>query len=234
MLEIRSGDTVAAIDPKGGYITSLDDKNGALFFPRKIFTEPDGTQKVRGGSHVCLPNFGPGGESGLPQHGYGRISHWRPVFEEGDETFLVLDTGPGAYKKVRVELHYALKDATLEMAILAYNYGDTVVRFAPAFHPYFATAVSDEIKLDGKVINPEDYREAQFIEGSRHTLEINGRTLTLDSGELQTWAIWTDLKADYLCVEPTLAGNSFAEGAATDGELIRAGITRIYACTISW
>lgn len=234
MLEIRSGETVALIDPKGGYVASLRDAKGFLLFPRKIFTDPNGAQKVRGGSHVCIPNFGPGGDSGLVQHGYGRISHWRPVFEEEDETFLVLDTGPDAYKKVRTELHYAVTQNSLEMAILAYNYGDTVVRFAPAFHPYFDISESSEVKLDGKVVDPKQYAEAQFIEGSRHTLEVNGRTLTLDSGELQTWAIWSDFKGKYLCVEPTLAGNSFAEGAATDAELIRAGVTRIYACTISW
>jgi len=234
MLEIRSGNVIATIDPKGGYVVSLRDKQGDILFPRKIFTDPTtGTQKVRGGSHVCLPNFGPGGSSDLPQHGYGRVSNWRPVFEDVSDVFLVLDTGPGVYRRVRTELHYELTEHSLEMALLVYNYGDTVVRFAPAFHPYFALGGSLSVELDGQHLPLGDLADTRFTNGETHILEINGRALTLESSELRRWALWTDSLDAYVCVEPTLDGNAFLD-PVDDNQLIRGGVTRIYSFTLSW
>lgn len=233
MIELQSGDTTALIDPKGGYVASLRNKQGFVLFPRKMYTDENGSQKVRGGQHVCMPNFGPGGDSGLPQHGYGRITHWRPVFEEEDSVFLVIDTGPDAYKKVRTELHYSVTDTSIDMALLAYNYGDTVVRFAPAFHPYFDLGDSKSVRLNGKSLDLDALADTKFIDGTRQTLEIGDSVLTLESSELQRWAIWTDRLGKYVCVEPTLAGYAFLE-QPDDNQLIRGGVTRIYSLTISW
>lgn len=234
MLEIRSGKVVASIDPKGGYVVSLRDNRGDILSPRKIYTDSTtGTQKVRGGCHVCLPNFGPGGSSGLPQHGYGRVTTWRTVFEDTSDVFLVLDTGPDVYKRVRTEIHYELTDHSLEMALLAYNYGDTVVRFAPAFHPYFALGNTASAALDGQQLPLDDLTETRFTNGERHVLEVGGRTLTLESTELRRWALWTDSLDAYICVEPTLDGYAFLN-PVDDNQLIRGGVTRIYSCTISW
>jgi len=234
MLEISSGKTTAAIDPKGGYIVSLRDEKGDVLFPRTILTNPaTGTQKVRGGSHVCVPNFGPGGSSGLLQHGYGRISNWRPVFEDASEVFLVLDTGPDVYRRVRTELHYELTDHSLEMALLVFNYGDTVVRVAPAFHPYFAMGGEESVELDGQQLPLGDLADTRFTNGEKHTLALNGRMFTLESTELQRWAIWTDSVDSYVCLEPTLDGYAFLD-PVDDNQLIRGGVTRIYSFTLSW
>lgn len=233
LLEIRSGKTTATIDPKGGYVVSLQNAKGQVLFPRTIYTNDDGTHKVRGGQHVCLPNFGPGGESGFLQHGYGRLTPWRPVFEEQDSVFLVIDTGPGAYKKVRTELHYSVTEHSIDMALLVFNYGSTVVRFAPGFHPYFALGTDGRAKLNGKELELTTLKDTKFMDGTTQQLEIADQSLTLESSELQRWAVWTDSMGGYVCVEPTLAGYAFLE-EPVDNQLIRGGVTRIYSMTISW
>lgn len=233
MLEIRSGKTVAQIDPKGGYVVSLKNSKGDILFPRKIYTDSSGAKKVRGGSHVCMPNFGPVATGELPQHGYGRISHWRSVFEEPDEAFLVLDTGPEPYRHVRTELHYVAHANSFEMTLSVRNYGNTVVRFAPAFHPYFAVTDAEMPVLSGAKLHLDQLADTRYFDSMTHRLELGSQTLVLESSELQRWAVWTDLLDKYVCVEPTMAGYAFLEEAA-DNQLIRPGVTRLYSFTLSW
>lgn len=234
MREIISGSTAALIDPKGGYVASLKNEKGYILFPRKIYTDVNGSHKVRGGSHVCMPNFGPSLHSDLPQHGYGRISNWRSVLESPDEALLVLDTGgAGPYKNVRTELHYEITENSFEMVLIAFNYGKTVARFAPGFHPYFALGSDRTARLDGKLLALDKLSDTKFFDGPKHVIETNGQKFTIESSELQRWAVWTDQLGGYVCVEPTLDGYAFLE-PPTDDQIIRGGVSRIYSCTISW
>ena len=60
-ITLHTGTTAATITTDGAYITSLTDEHGDVFYPLQQLTAPDGGRKTRGGCHVCLPNFGPGG-----------------------------------------------------------------------------------------------------------------------------------------------------------------------------
>ena len=71
-ITLHTGTTTATITTDGAYITSLADERGDVFYPLQQLATSDGARKTRGGCHVCLPNFGPGGASGLAQHGFGR------------------------------------------------------------------------------------------------------------------------------------------------------------------
>ena len=75
-IELYNGDAKAIISTHGGYVTNLANDDGDILFPKRTLKAPDGSEKVRGGCHVCLPNFGPGGDTGLAQHGFGRTSEW--------------------------------------------------------------------------------------------------------------------------------------------------------------
>lgn len=62
------------IDSHGGNITSFQYGDRHIFMPQQILIE-NGEPKVRGGSHICFPNFGPLVETEnmkLPQHGITR------------------------------------------------------------------------------------------------------------------------------------------------------------------
>ena len=51
-----------SVDETGAYITELYDVDGnQILFPRTMIGE-----KLRGGSHVCFPYFGPDGAGILP------------------------------------------------------------------------------------------------------------------------------------------------------------------------
>ena len=95
-IELYNGATKAIISTKGGYVTNLANDEGDILFPKRTLKDAEGNEKTRGGSHACLPNFGPGGASGLEQHGYGRTSDWR-VVERSETRVELLCEGVGEY-----------------------------------------------------------------------------------------------------------------------------------------
>lgn len=221
------------IDPHGAYLTKLVDQQGRpIIFE---WTEIDG--KTRGGCHVCLPNFGPDASGVLRQHGFGRDVTWEVTREETAVTELTMPTEPGAYENLQAGLRYAYGTeggSHLTMSLAMHNNGAEPLRVAPAFHPYFAVPSGESVRLNGQEIDIAQYADTEFIEGTTHELSIGERTLRLHSDQLTTWALWTDGKGDYFCVEPTLAGPSFQQEAPGDDELLAPGQLRTYEFRIYW
>ncbi|NCU38234.1 hypothetical protein EOL96_04240 [Candidatus Saccharibacteria bacterium] len=224
-----------AIEPKGAYVADLRDRRGNPIFLSKQIVIIDGNPKLRGGCHPCWPNFGPGGESGLSQHGVARTSEWK-LKAEGDTDVLTLDgsVAPG-YEGVHVDVAYAYDDNSFVSTMATYNDSDHEVRVAPAFHPYFDAPAGAEITLDGAPINLAEYHEARSIEGAEHSLTINGRELKLTSEGCSEWIVWSDESAGFVCVEPTRAGASFARSVNPSAiEVIAPGESQVISYTVTW
>lgn len=230
-ITLHTGTTTVTITTDGAYITNLADERGDVFYPLQQLTAPDGERKTRGGCHVCLPNFGPGGASGLAQHGFGRTSQWQVVEHTSDRVELMLQ-GSGAYAGLESRLVYTVAEHQLAMQLTLVNVGEDELLVAPAFHPYFA--YDGALVLDGQPLaDLTPLAETIFVNGSTRQLVTGLRTITLQSEELPRWAVWTDRLGPYLCVEPTHSGNSFADSPA-HAEALVPGQTVRYGVRVGW
>ena len=230
-ITLHTGTTTATITTDGAYITSLADEHGDVFYPLQQLTTPDGERKTRGGCHVCLPNFGPGGASGLAQHGFGRTSQWQVVEHTSNRVELML-RGSGAYAGLESRLVYTVAEHQLAMQLTLVNVGEDELLVAPAFHPYFAY---DGVPvLDGQPLaDLTPLAETIFVDGSTRQLATGLRTITLQSEGLPRWAVWTDGLGSYFCVEPTHSGNSFADNPAHAATLVPGQMAR-YGVRVGW
>ncbi|MBB1558408.1 hypothetical protein HG437_003430 [Candidatus Saccharibacteria bacterium] len=230
-ITLHTGMTTATITTDGAYITSLADERGDVFYPLQQLTTSDGGRKTRGGCHVCLPNFGPGGASGLAQHGFGRTSQWQVVEHTSDRVELMLK-GNSAYAGLESRLVYTVAEHQLAMQLTLVNIGEDELLVAPAFHPYFAY---DGVPvLDGQPLSDlAPLAETIFVDGPTRQLVTGLRTITLQSEGLPRWAVWTDGLGSYLCVEPTHSGNSFADSPAHAAALVPEQTAR-YGVRVGW
>ncbi len=230
-ITLHAGITTATITTNGAYITSLADERGDVFYPLQTLTTPDSERKTRGGCHVCLPNFGPGGASGLAQHGFGRTSQWQVVEQASDRVELVLQ-GSDDYAGLESRLVYTVAEHQLAMQLMLVNVGEEELLVAPAFHPYF---VYDGVPvLDSQPLaDLAPLADTIFVDGPTRQLATGLRTITLQSEGLPRWAVWTDELGPYLCVEPTHSGNSFADNPAHAAALAP-GQTVRYGVRVGW
>lgn len=230
-ITLHTGTTTATITTDGAYITSLADEHGDVFYPLQQLTTSDGERKTRGGCHVCLPNFGPGGASGLAQHGFGRTSQWQVMEQASDRVELVLQ-GSDDYAGLESRSVYIVAEHQLAMQLMLVNVGEEELLVAPAFHPYF---VYDGVPvLDSQPLaDLAPLADTIFVDGPTRQLATGLRTITLQSEGLPRWAVWTDELGPYLCVEPTHSGNSFADNPAHAAALAP-GQTVRYGVRVGW
>ena len=232
-IELWSGSTKALISTQGAWLTNLSDQYGDVLFPKRRLTNASGDIKERGGCHVCLPNFGPGGDSGLPQHGFGRIMTWEIKEQSADMVRLKLPEGPAGYTALESTLEYLVGDAQLTMSLSVRNTGAGQLQIAPAFHPYFATGNDSSVDIDDKIHLLDQLDPMSLLPDVQH-ITINKRTIRLHSSDATEWAIWSDRLAPYVCVEPTVAGESFIALEQPANSVLRAGETKTLSLTISW
>lgn len=224
MIQCNAHNQTITVDPDGALLTSYTRAGQDVLMPRQ---QLDGSW--RGGCHVCMPNFGPGGESGLAQHGFGRTSTWQVSQQTDSMVALTLQVDEGGYRGLTFTITYQLAPTGLAMVLTATNDADAPVRLAPGWHPYFAlpTGSDGSFTLDGSPYNAVEYAEAQFIRTSGQlALTCGDNNYTLVSSNLTTVALWSAHPGRYICVEPTSAGNSFAdEPTAPARELLAPGHT---------
>jgi glucose-6-phosphate 1-epimerase len=232
-IELWNGEAKAIVDPMGAWLTNLSDDNGDILYPKRSFKTGDSAAKDRGGLFVCAPNFGPGGNSGLAQHGFGRSKEWEVVDKTGSSVLLKLMPTEGEYKDVSFVVSYQLNDRVLITSLDIANDNDSVVRVAPAFHPYFATH-DGMVKINGEKQSLGDLHEAIFEQGETQEIELVNRMITCDAPRLTTWARWTDELGAYVCLEPSLAGFSFLNDIPAPEEMINSGETKTYSFTLTW
>lgn len=198
------------LDLHGAWIKRFDKDDKHVFFPFKEM-EINGSHKLRGGMHVCAPNFGPDEIlNELAQHGYGRDEEWE-IIEEAEDYIKLNLSGKGSYKDVIFTLTYKLTENGLTTEFIAVNEGEETKLINPAFHPYFYTKDFNIEIDDFEVIRDElpkpmtDINKNESIKTSEFAIDIIG-----EKG-VGTYIIWTDFGDDYVCVEPSYNGMSFKD-----------------------
>ena len=191
----------------GGRIESLTDNGRAILYPETRLSL-EGQEKIRGGSHVCLPNFGLDTTFGLDIHGFGRDKRWDVVSKSPSYSTMVL-MGEGDYERVRFLLSYEIGENNLRMNLVVRNEGDTNVPLAPGFHPYFPTK-DRFVKIYGKEVGADELMATRFYDGDAIEFETKERKFRFETKNANRFAIWSD-SDDYVCVEPTYNGPSFTD-----------------------
>ena len=130
-------------------------------------------------------------------------------------------------------LSFELDEKQLVVVLSVINKGSEPVHLAPGFHPYFAVNPK-KIYLDDDPVELDELVDTRFISGQSHDIETGDRLITVESEELNHWAIWTDMIDNYLCVEPTLSGYAFTREPIPADEMLSSREQREYAMTISW
>lgn len=234
MVTLLSGQTIARINPNGSWVESLTSENDQILFPLSELTDDNGEPKKRGGMHICLPNFGPGGDSGLPQHGFGRTGEWAIVETSDHAVTLELRGGSSDYSDLVSRLTYTLEPSLFSAELTLQNDGTEPLRVAPAFHPYFTLTESDTaITVNGASYQLDALAGTEFITADTVKMTTSNHSVQLSQLNLTTWAIWTDQLGSYVCVEPTAGGYRFLE-APSDDELLDPGRSARYTCKIAW
>ncbi|HEX4204071.1 MAG TPA: hypothetical protein VHZ51_07700, partial [Ktedonobacteraceae bacterium] len=190
----------------------------------------------RWGIPLMIPNFGKlaGGifeDTGttLPMHGFGRNLPWTVVEQGPSSISLQLSSSDVTRADYPFEFTFIssvqASEETLTYTLTLENRGDESMPVAPGFHPYFAVAQHDKIKLvtDGPEgfavgafnwnINPPDN---PYPFPHQVTLEVPRRgTLTISEQpwqghySLKTMQVWSEpaTAADhaFVCFEPVVA-----------------------------
>lgn len=211
IIALAYGEWQATINTTGAWLEALNHQDQPVLFPKQSFALPDGSTKVRGGCHVCLPNFGPGGSSGQTQHGFGREFNWQIAQKTPDLAELGLAVTSGAYKGLNTTLRYALDDNGLQVTMSIQNNSDDTLGISPGLHPYF-THGGAEAQIDNKKYPMDSLQEALFIDYVPSTITTTAGTFAISSKGLPQWVLWTDRLADYVCLEPSYAGFGFEKG----------------------
>lgn len=231
IIELRHGDKKAIVDTKGGYLTNFSDENGDIIYPKRTLKNQAGEDKTRGGCHVCMPNFGPGGTRGLDQHGYGRSSEWN-IIESGDNHVIFALDGQGSYADMPATLRYELSDSGLLMELVLQNNSAGILEVGPAFHPYFA--MGDHLVIDGEQFAMDGYDPMIMSdETPEKIVNTNHRTIMLRSADMPYWAQWSDRLAEYFCVEPTYGGYTFVSENHYRIDTLQPGETKKYELVIA-
>lgn len=203
---------------QGAYVDSLSLLDQTVFFPKTTLTI-NGAAKLRGGMHPCLPQFGPDGGSGLGHHGFGRTAKWLLAESSASSAGLLLQQVEAGYQDIDWRLDYSLPQPDQAcFRLSAHNRGKTPVRIAPGFHPYFYAADSEFTLGTWKydACNLNDVRFAAAAEKAA----VGRLDLAISQKNLPVFALWSDRADDYICIEPTAAGDAFLLPAGADQNLL--------------
>lgn len=231
MIELKSGETVLWVDPKGAFLVSLQQAGEDILFPRTQLKNASGEIKTRGGLHVCLPNFGPDSKFGLNQHGFGRELVWQVIEQSANQAVLSLNSGLSPYEKLHSMLKIVLSNERLDLKLVLENLGTEALEVAPAFHPYFATQKDEKtFQLDDEVLRLDELSDTIFRDDVK-LAKISEREFVFNQTNLNRFAIWTDQLSNYVCIEPTFDGYAFADGGT---EVLDAKDTKFYSFDFGW
>ncbi len=232
--EIKHGETKLNIDSHGAWITSLSSGGRDIFYQFAKLDDGAGKTKLRGGCHVCLPNFGADATGRLGQHGFGRTDEWSLIDQTDDSLSLKQISDHEGYEGLESILNLQLGTSALNMELATNNTGSESMRLAPAFHPYFKIGSASEISVNGQIFAVDQCAGTEFVEANQIDLKIADIALTLTSDNLNTWALWSDNLGDYFCVEPTFGGSRFLQENPKSDELLPPGQSKSYGLKIEW
>ncbi|WP_073997269.1 aldose epimerase family protein [Anaerococcus urinomassiliensis] len=209
---ISNSSLVAEVNTNGGYIDSLKLGDKLIFFP-KVMVKIGDELKVRGGMHVCAPNFSADKIfNKLPSHGFCRDRDWK--IEDSNDSAIRLSLsieGEGDYEDVLFKLSYELVEKSLFATVKIENNSSSDKIIAPAFHPYFY-ANHDDFVIDDIQINKDDLPNSIYSKSNSQGFRANGNHIMVKGiTNVNEFVFWTDFKGDYICVEPTYNSIAFSD-----------------------
>ena len=219
IVELKNNKTKLMIDTNGAYITEFTHDGKDVFFP-KFETEIKGKKKTRGGSHPCLPSFGPSEINDLKDHGYGRDNNWE-IDQKSDRKVLLKLAGSCGYEGMDSFITYDLGEKSLLAEIKMVNNSSKDLPVAPGFHPYFRAG--EDFKVYGLDFGDFNLEDTYFLDASELSFKAENFDIKITSENFHKFAIWTDFIDDYRCVEPCYNGKSFVKGG--DPYILKAGET---------
>lgn len=210
METIKNKKLAAHINLDGAYVEDLSYGGESVFFPKSRLKLVD-SYKIRGGMHVCAPNFSDDKLlNELPSHGFGRDENWE-VKDYGKDYLKLGLKGLGSYDEIYFEISYKLLEDGLRTKLTIENKGEKSLPLAPAFHPYFATSFEDLSLRDYK-IEKKDLPDSIFISADSMFFTMADREVEIKGIEnIGTFTLWSDFLDDYICIEPTYNGKSFLD-----------------------
>lgn len=211
IIRINSGMMEAHIDTFGAYVVSLTKGGEEVFFEKNTIVK-DGATKLRGGSHVCLPHFGPSEKVGQTNHGFARECEWTLVDKTPDTVKLQLQENYLGYEKMVAFIEYSLLGDEFSTKLIVKNEGDSEFTISPAFHPYFSYTNEDDVKVDNTNIQFNKALDDSLFYGQVHELKTGRFTINFEVENLEKFVVWSDNLDKYICVEP-----SFNHKALDDG-----------------
>lgn len=196
------------VNTNGAYIEKFTYDGKDVFYP-KFEREINGKMKTRGGSHPCLPSFGPSEINDLKDHGYGRDNEWE-IKKISDKKIDLYLAGRCGYEGVDSFISYELGEDYLLAEIKMVNRSDKDLPVAPGFHPYFRAG--EDFKVDGLDFGDFNLEDTYFLDANEVDFRAENFNIKITSDNFHKFAIWTDFLEDYRCVEPCYNGKSFLEG----------------------
>src|SRR5699024_5653500 len=151
-------------------------------------TEIKGKKKTRGGSHPCLPSFGPSEINDLKDHGNARNRDWDLVEKSDKKVFLSL-AGECRYEGMDSFISYEVLDDGLAAEIKMVNKSLKGLPVAPGFHPYFK--VGEDFKVEGLDFGDFNLEDTYFLESSEISFKGESFPIRITSENFHKFAIWT-------------------------------------------
>lgn len=216
---LKNATVRATVALEGGWLDTLTIRGTEVLYPKQTVLYENGIRKIRGGCHVCAPNFGPGGKSRLPQHGFARESLWSVISANTTAAVLSMTECPAEYRLVEFELVYELTNTGISIRLKAHNKSSEPVRIEPGFHPYFSTR-GGSVWSGMEPVKLEKLGDPLFLDKTPATVNIGGISYKVCSKGLPLWVLWTDLPLKYVCLEPTSSGFGFLQEPEVNNHLL--------------
>lgn len=198
------------INSNGAYVDNFEVKDKSILFP-KLMVKIDDQLKLRGGMHVCAPNFGEDKIlNELDKHGFCRDLDWEIVEYRNDFAKLSLD-GRESYEDVKFVLEYKLDKSDLYASLTIKNKSKQRILVAPGFHPYFYVD-QGPISINDSTIDKSKLENSIIDESKIASFVANGKEIVVEAGQnINEFVFWSDFKGDYICVEPTYKSIAFSD-----------------------
>ncbi len=232
-IRLTHGVAQAVVDTYGAWLRELAVDGVSVLHPATILgSKPDGSPVIRGGSHVCMPNFGPDINSVLPQHGYGRAVPWDILERNESLVKLCSPRGSGLYQNLYATLEYQMTKNGIAITLECFNEGNIDVPLSPGLHPYFQVAdTNEQLSIDDTVFALDTLIDAQIFVPRKERIQIS-QTLraAMHVHGFSEYVLWTDNPSTYVCIEPTDAGFAFSK---KNPPLLKAGQKKMWHAIIS-
>lgn len=206
-IKLKEKNLEMTVNSYGAYIEKFTKDKKPIFFPKLLIKIKD-ELKTRGGMHPCLPNFGKSEIKDLAQHGFGRVSFWE-IEEKNENSIKLKLEGKGEYENTIYFINYKIEDSSLKIDFKIENKSNKDLPIGPGFHPYFY--VDKDFKIKGLDLEKIDLENTYFLKEKKASLESKYFNIIIENENFEEFAIWTDYKGEYLCLEPCLNGPSFTK-----------------------